>query len=151
MANEIADIPPNMVKVYRRLRRWRSTHTGRVPIPGGDHRGNSRPPPNPHRVLPQGHSNAELDEFAVGDNIFKGSVADGHPVLPNFEPHSKVLCGPSDQSLVEVGARPILPRVPGIGVSVSVDIAGQIAVPGADKGFNFPVGAAAEKVIGHTG
>ena len=33
MANEIPDIPPIMVKVYRRLRRWRSTHTGRVPIP----------------------------------------------------------------------------------------------------------------------
>jgi len=33
MANENPDIPPNMLKVYRRLRRWRSTHTGRVPIP----------------------------------------------------------------------------------------------------------------------
>ena len=33
MANEIPDIPPNMQKVYRRLRRWRSTHTGRLPIP----------------------------------------------------------------------------------------------------------------------
>jgi len=33
MADEIRDIPPNMQKVYRRLRRWRSTHTGRLPIP----------------------------------------------------------------------------------------------------------------------
>jgi len=33
MANEIPNIPPNMQKVYRRLRRWRSTHTGRLPIP----------------------------------------------------------------------------------------------------------------------
>ena len=33
MANENPDIPPNMLKVYRRLRRWRSTHTGRLPIP----------------------------------------------------------------------------------------------------------------------
>ena len=33
MASEISDIPPNMRKVYRRLRRWRSTHTGRLPIP----------------------------------------------------------------------------------------------------------------------
>ena len=33
MANEIPDIPPNMRKVYRRLRRWRSSHTGRLPIP----------------------------------------------------------------------------------------------------------------------
>jgi hypothetical protein len=33
MADEIPDIPPNMQKVYRRLRRWRSTHTGRLPIP----------------------------------------------------------------------------------------------------------------------
>ena len=33
MANENSDIPPNMKKVYRRLRRWRNTHTGRVPIP----------------------------------------------------------------------------------------------------------------------
>ena len=27
------EIPNNMLKVYRRLQRWRSTHTGRVPIP----------------------------------------------------------------------------------------------------------------------
>jgi hypothetical protein len=27
------EIPNNMLKVYRRLKRWRSTHTGRVPIP----------------------------------------------------------------------------------------------------------------------
>ena len=33
MADEIPDIPPNMQKVYRRLKRWRSTHTGRLPIP----------------------------------------------------------------------------------------------------------------------
>ena len=51
-------------------------------LPGGAITpGNSRPPANPHRVLPQGRSNAELDEFAAGDDIFKGSVADEHPVL----------------------------------------------------------------------
>src|ERR1039457_297988 len=33
MANENSDIPPNMQKVYRLLRRSRTTHTGRVPIP----------------------------------------------------------------------------------------------------------------------
>jgi hypothetical protein len=33
MANELSDIPPNMRKVYRRFRRWRSAHTGRLPIP----------------------------------------------------------------------------------------------------------------------
>lgn len=33
MANEIPDIPPKMQKVYRRLRRWRSSHARRVPIP----------------------------------------------------------------------------------------------------------------------
>ena len=33
MAAEIPDIPPDMQKVYRRLKRWRSTHTGRLPIP----------------------------------------------------------------------------------------------------------------------
>src|SRR5437764_8547296 len=107
-------------------------------------------PPNPHRELPQCHRNAELDEFAAGDNIFKGSVADEHPVLPNFEPHSEVLGGPGYQSLAEVGASPILPRVEGIYVAVSVDIARQIAEPGADKGFNFPVGTTAEEVIGRT-
>ena len=33
MANEIPDIPPDMRKVYLRLRRWRSSHARRVPIP----------------------------------------------------------------------------------------------------------------------
>ena len=33
MANEIPDIPPDMRKVYRRLRRWRSSHARRVPLP----------------------------------------------------------------------------------------------------------------------
>ena len=33
MANEIRDIPRDMRKVYRRLRRWRSSHARRVPIP----------------------------------------------------------------------------------------------------------------------
>jgi hypothetical protein len=33
MTNEISDIPPDMRKVYRRLRRWRSSHTRRVPFP----------------------------------------------------------------------------------------------------------------------
>ena len=33
MADEIPDISPNMRKVYRRLRRWRSSHARRVPIP----------------------------------------------------------------------------------------------------------------------
>ena len=33
MANEIPDIPRDMRKVYRRLRRWRSSHARRVPIP----------------------------------------------------------------------------------------------------------------------
>ncbi len=33
MADEISDISPNMRKVYRRLRRWRSSHARRVPIP----------------------------------------------------------------------------------------------------------------------
>ena len=33
MANKIPDIPPDMRKVYRRLRRWRSSHARRVPIP----------------------------------------------------------------------------------------------------------------------
>ena len=88
--------------------------------------------------------------FAAGDNIFKGSVADEHPELPNFDPHSEVLGGPGYQPLAEVGASSILPRVEGIYVAASVDIARQIAEPGADKGFNFPFGAAAEEVIGRT-
>ena len=33
MADEIPDIPLNMRKVYLRLRRWRSSHARRVPIP----------------------------------------------------------------------------------------------------------------------
>jgi hypothetical protein len=33
MTNEISDIPPDVRKVYRRLRRWRSSHARRVPIP----------------------------------------------------------------------------------------------------------------------
>jgi len=33
MANEVSDIPPDMRKVYRRLRRWRSSHRPRVPLP----------------------------------------------------------------------------------------------------------------------
>ena len=33
MANDIPDIPPNMRKVYRRLRRWRSSHARRIPLP----------------------------------------------------------------------------------------------------------------------
>jgi hypothetical protein len=33
MANEIPDIPPDMRKVYRRLKRWRSSHARRGPIP----------------------------------------------------------------------------------------------------------------------
>ena len=33
MANEIPDIPPDMRKVYRRLRRWRSSHARRIPLP----------------------------------------------------------------------------------------------------------------------
>jgi len=33
MANEIPDIPPDMRKVYLRLRRWRSSHARRVPLP----------------------------------------------------------------------------------------------------------------------
>jgi len=33
MADEIPDIPPNMRKVYLRLRRWRSSHARGVPIP----------------------------------------------------------------------------------------------------------------------
>ena len=33
MGNEIPDIPRDMRKVYRRLRRWRSLHARRVPLP----------------------------------------------------------------------------------------------------------------------
>jgi hypothetical protein len=33
MANEISVIPPDMRKVYLRLKRWRSSHARRVPIP----------------------------------------------------------------------------------------------------------------------
>ena len=33
MATEPADIPHGMRRVYRRLERWRSAHTGRLPIP----------------------------------------------------------------------------------------------------------------------
>jgi hypothetical protein len=33
MADENPDIPPKMQKVYRRLKRWRSSHARRVPIP----------------------------------------------------------------------------------------------------------------------
>ena len=33
MANDIPDIPPNMRRVYRRLRRWRSSHARRRPLP----------------------------------------------------------------------------------------------------------------------
>ena len=33
MANEIPDISPDMERLYRRFERWRSAHTGRLPIP----------------------------------------------------------------------------------------------------------------------
>jgi hypothetical protein len=33
MTNEIPDIPRDMRKVYRRLRRWRGSHARRVPLP----------------------------------------------------------------------------------------------------------------------
>ena len=33
MANEVPVIPPDMRKVYLRLKRWRSSHARRVPIP----------------------------------------------------------------------------------------------------------------------
>jgi len=33
MANEIPDIPPDIQRLYRRFERWRSAHTGRLPIP----------------------------------------------------------------------------------------------------------------------
>ena len=33
MANEIPEISPDMRKIYLRLRRWRSSHARRVPLP----------------------------------------------------------------------------------------------------------------------
>jgi hypothetical protein len=33
MANKVPDIPPDMRKIYLRLRRWRSSHARRVPLP----------------------------------------------------------------------------------------------------------------------
>jgi hypothetical protein len=33
MTSEIAVIPPNVRKVYRRLKRWHGSHTDRMPIP----------------------------------------------------------------------------------------------------------------------
>jgi hypothetical protein len=33
MTSRISDIPPHMWRVFRRLNRWRSAHTGRLPIP----------------------------------------------------------------------------------------------------------------------
>jgi hypothetical protein len=33
MTNEISDVPPDMRKLYRRLRRWRSSHARRVRFP----------------------------------------------------------------------------------------------------------------------
>ena len=33
MASELSDIPHNMRRLYRRFQRWRSAHTGRLPIP----------------------------------------------------------------------------------------------------------------------
>ena len=33
MASELSDIPHNMRRLYRRFERWRSAHTGRLPIP----------------------------------------------------------------------------------------------------------------------
>ena len=33
MANEIPDISPDMQRLYKRFERWRSAHTGRLPIP----------------------------------------------------------------------------------------------------------------------
>ena len=35
MVQESSDIPPDIQKVLRRLERWRSAHTGRLPIPEG--------------------------------------------------------------------------------------------------------------------
>jgi hypothetical protein len=34
MASELPDIPHNMRRLYRRFERWRSAHTGRLPVPG---------------------------------------------------------------------------------------------------------------------
>ena len=33
MTNEIPEVPPDMRKIYRRLRRWRRSHARRVPLP----------------------------------------------------------------------------------------------------------------------
>jgi len=33
MASQLSNIPPNMQRLYRRFARWRSAHTGRLPIP----------------------------------------------------------------------------------------------------------------------
>jgi len=33
MAKDESGIPHNLRKVYRRLQRWRNSHTGRLPIP----------------------------------------------------------------------------------------------------------------------
>ena len=33
MANEISDILPDMQRLSRRFERWRSAHTGRLPVP----------------------------------------------------------------------------------------------------------------------
>jgi hypothetical protein len=33
MADEIPDISPDMQRLYKRFERWRSAHTGRLPIP----------------------------------------------------------------------------------------------------------------------
>jgi len=33
MANEIPAISPDMQRLYKRFERWRSAHTGRLPIP----------------------------------------------------------------------------------------------------------------------
>ena len=35
MASELSDIPHDMQRLYRRFERWRSAHTGRLPIPEG--------------------------------------------------------------------------------------------------------------------
>jgi hypothetical protein len=33
VANQVQDLPPDIRKTYRRFERWRSSHTGRLPIP----------------------------------------------------------------------------------------------------------------------
>jgi hypothetical protein len=33
VANQIQDLPPDIEKLYRRFVQWRSSHTGRLPIP----------------------------------------------------------------------------------------------------------------------